>query len=119
MAYSIATWNWTPDTWSGEVLLEEPKVYKYLLKSNGVIYSIDESGNLLDVTSQIADINNITQLEYETLGFDNMSLIDITQLGNLQSPKSVIYYTDDTTITNPKLKHEYSFNIGTRLLKRG
>ena len=90
MAYSIATWSWTPDTWSGDVLLEEPKVYKYLLKSNGVIYSIDETGNLLDVTSSIADINNITQLEYETLGFDDLSKVALIENKSLISMESSV-----------------------------
>lgn len=60
--------------------------YKHLLKSNNKIYTLSNTTDTLEnITSSILDVNNITKLEYETYGFNDLSKLT-TQLYKQDEP---------------------------------
>lgn len=94
-----------------------PIIKKHLLKSGVKVYSLNNVTNILDdVTSSIVDVNNITKLEYETHGFDDLTKLTSSQMEGLVKPVQLLYYRDniDNTTSIPRLRQEYNLNVGVR-----
>ena len=92
---------------------------KSFLKSDGKIYTLNQNTNQLDdITSNFTDIDNITQVEYQGYGMDNLDGINHTHLDSLDKPISVLYYQGgmDNFTPIPKLRQEYSLNVGCRVM---
>ena len=90
---------------------------KHLLKSNNKIYTLNKVTNTLeDITLSIVSINNITKLEYETYGFDDLTKLTSTLMNDLVKPVKLLYYRDriDGTTPKPRFRQEYNLNVGVR-----
>ena len=94
-----------------------PIIKKHLLKSGLKVYSINGVTNVLDeVTLNIADVNSIAKLEYETYGFDDLTKLTSTLMNDLVKPVKLLYYRDsiDGTTPKPRFRQEYNLNVGVR-----
>ena len=92
---------------------------KSFLKSDNKIYILNQNINQLDdITSSFVDIDNITQVEYQSYGMDNLNGVNHTHLDSLNKPISVLYYQDniDNFTPIPKLRQEYDLNVGCRVM---
>ena len=109
MAYSIAVWNWTPDTWNGESGLGSVNLMLLQDSSNKVI-SRDANG-WVDTLATV--VNNTT---FSTHGFSLGDISGLTSVDwqslytNFTPPFKFYVFKEENTISQNKLKSTYSQN---------
>lgn len=96
MAYSIATWNWTPDTWSLDV---KSTTILSLIKANG-------SFKKLSALNQFEDVlitEPLTKQDFELYGIEDTSIIPQSEWENLID-FDIYTWTDDVNIPKAEIQ---------------
>ena len=109
MAYSIAVWNWTPDTWNGESGLSSVNLMLLQDSANKVI-SRDVNG-WVDTLATV--VNNTT---FSTHGFSLGDISGLTSVDwqslytNFTPPLKFCVFKEEDAISQNKLKSTCSQN---------
>lgn len=109
MAYSIAVWNWTPDTWNGETGLGSVSLVLIQDSSNKVI-TRDASG-WIDTTKMIIDNATFSSHGFSLGDINGLTNTDWQELYNNFAPPFKFYlFKEEDLVSQPKLKATYSQN---------
>lgn len=95
MAYSIAVWENTPDTWSFDEQDLTSFIVKFLIKSSNKIQNLSESG----VWTDVEIVGEPQATDFESHGIEDLSVITEEQWAKLPKPIEIYTWTDKEDAT--------------------